>query len=91
MIGKFPSIKHYREVIKEYRKLGYYGDVELVGFPKGHGSNARVVFLSPEEVVGRSHPRTLGSMLNYVALGVDTSRGTPSGDNRCRTGTPEWG
>lgn len=60
MSMKFPSIKQYREVIKEYRKLGLYGEVDVIGFPKGHGSNARVVFLGPEDVVahGKEHQWT---------------------------------
>lgn len=49
----FPSIKQFREVIKEYRLLGLTGDVELVGYPKIHGTNASLVFTSPTEVLAQ--------------------------------------
>lgn len=59
MSMKFPSIKQYREVIKEYRKLGYYGEVDVVGFPKGHGTNARVVFTGDDVLAyGKEHQWT---------------------------------
>lgn len=41
---KFPSIRQFREVIKEYHKLGISGEVTLVGHPKIHGVNGNILF-----------------------------------------------
>lgn len=47
----FPSIKQYREVIREYWKLGYRGRVELVGYPKAHGTCAQLLCPQPGVVI----------------------------------------
>lgn len=41
---KFPTIRHFHQVLKEYNKLGLRGEVNLVGHPKIHGSNTNVAF-----------------------------------------------
>ena len=41
---KFPSIRQYREVIKEYSKAGYTSKVKIIGRPKLHGCNVNICF-----------------------------------------------
>lgn len=41
---KFPRIRQFREVTKEFRKLGINDPVEIIGIPKVHGRNANILF-----------------------------------------------
>lgn len=51
---KFPSIRHFHEVLKEYRKLKIFNEVKLVGYPKIHGSNANICFHEDGSITAHS-------------------------------------
>lgn len=53
MQAKFPSIRQFREVIKEFRKLELAGKIQLIGHPKLHGANASVLFPEPGVVLAQ--------------------------------------
>ena len=61
---KFPSIRQYREVIKEYNKLGIRGKTKIVGHPKIHGSNANICFISETEMSFHSKETELDAEVN---------------------------
>lgn len=44
---KFPTIRHFRDVIRQYNQLGIHQKVKLVGYPKIHGANASILFTGP--------------------------------------------
>lgn len=41
---KFPSIRHFRDVVKEYNKVGIRRSVKCIGRPKIHGMNGSILF-----------------------------------------------
>lgn len=46
---KFPTIRQFREVLRQYFQTGARGNVEIIGYPKIHGNNASILFLNETE------------------------------------------
>lgn len=46
---KFPTIRQFREVIRKYNELGIHNKIKILGYPKIHGVNGSILFLSATE------------------------------------------
>lgn len=79
---KFPVIRQFREVLRQYVSKGICGKVTILGYPKAHGVNGSILFTSPTEYEVHSKeaeiipPMTLHGFEEWVADNIDYLRNT---------------